>query len=67
MVQRLKEEGTVKEAKNDEMKRWRWIKDFVASCLKLLGCFGRNREHDNEDLLKASLDPIGHLGCISNM
>ena len=40
MMQRL-EEGTVEEAKNDERKRW--IKSFVASYLKLLGCFGRNR------------------------
>ena len=42
MMQRL-EEGTVEEAKNDEMDRWKWIKSFVASCLKLLGCFDRNR------------------------
>ena len=40
MMQRP-EEGTVEEAKNNERKRW--IKSFVASCLKLLGCFGRNR------------------------
>jgi len=40
MMQRL-EEGTVEEAKNDERKRW--IQTFLVGCLKLLGCFGRNR------------------------
>ena len=43
MVERLKVEVTVEEVKNDEVEGWRWMKNFVASCLKLLGCFGRNR------------------------
>ena len=43
MVQRLNKEGIVEEAKNDKVEGWRQIKNFVASCLKLLGCFGRNR------------------------
>ena len=33
MVQRLKEEGTVEEAKNNEMEGWRQIKYLISSCL----------------------------------
>ena len=40
MVQRLKEEGMVEEGNT---MRWRWIQTFLVGCLKLLGCFGRNR------------------------
>ena len=32
MMQRLKEEGTVEEAKNDEMEGWRQIKYLISSC-----------------------------------